>query len=267
MIVEWNAHMFAADTETYPFHPEATYVPNPDRREADPLERYRERMNRHGIDRAVLVHPEPYGDDHTLVLDCVARDPDRFRATTLFYPDDPDAPKKLRALVADHGEHIVATRLHAHRGKDSYFDSFDDPGVRALWETAADLGLVVELHIGPNYAADAEPLIREHPETPVVIDHLAEPHLGTAVEYADVLALAAYDHVYMKLSGLNHVADDGPHYEAVRPFTRWVADAFTPEQMLWGSGTPEIVDVHLADYDAERRGAVAGGNAAALCFD
>ena len=265
-IIEWNAHMFAADTERYPFHPDATYVPDPDRREADPTAAYRDRMDRHGIDRAVLVQPEPYGDDHSLVLDCVERDPDRFRATTLFLPRDPDAPAKLRELAAEHGDHVVATRFHAHRGKESYFDSFTDPGVRALWETAAELGLVVELHIGPDYAADASRLIREHPETPVVIDHVAEPHLGDAVEYADVLALAGYDNVYMKLSGLNHFAEDAPTYESAVPFTRWVAEAFTPERMLWGSGTPEIVDVHLADYDAERRAAVKGGTAAALCF-
>jgi predicted TIM-barrel fold metal-dependent hydrolase len=267
MIIEWNAHMFASDTDAYPFHPDATYVPDPARRSADPLADYRERMDELGIDRAVLVQPEPYGDDHRLVLDCATADPERFRATTLFYPQDPDAPETLRELVGEYGDLIVATRFHAHRDEESYLDSFEDPGVRRLWAAAADLGLVVELHIGPNYAADAERLIAEHPDTPVLIDHLAEPHTGDAVEFADVLALAEYDNVYVKLSGLGHFADDAPRYESARPFTRWVVDAFGPERMAWGGDTPEVVDVHLADRTAAERERVKGGTVAELAWE
>ncbi len=32
MIIEWNAHMFSADTDRYPFHPRAAYVPGPAQR-------------------------------------------------------------------------------------------------------------------------------------------------------------------------------------------------------------------------------------------
>jgi len=28
MIIEWNAHMFSADTRRYPFHTRAAYVPS-----------------------------------------------------------------------------------------------------------------------------------------------------------------------------------------------------------------------------------------------
>jgi L-fuconolactonase len=61
---------------------------------ADPLAAYLNRMSAEGIDRAVIVHPEPYGDDHLLILDCLQREPDRLRGTSLFYPRDPEAPLK-----------------------------------------------------------------------------------------------------------------------------------------------------------------------------
>lgn len=93
MIIEWNAHMFSSATDRYPFHPRAAYVPGEERRSADPVAEYSERMQAEGIDRAVLVHPEPYGDDHSLVIDCVAEQPTLFKTTALFYPDDPDAGK------------------------------------------------------------------------------------------------------------------------------------------------------------------------------
>jgi len=263
MIIEWNHHLFHADTTRYPFHPQAAYRPNASTLSSDPLADYLAHMDAHAIDRAILVHPEPYGDDHRLVLDSLNREPDRFLGTALFYPKDPDAPAKLRALVAAQPR-IIGMRFHAHRGKAQYLDSFADAGVAALWETAAALGLWVELHIGPDFAAQIVPLVERFPQTPVLIDHLAEPHMGTGVEFANVLALSAYPNVYMKLSGLGHFASDAPLYLNARPFTRWVADAFGPTRLVWSSGTPEIVDAHLPHFSAEGRALVRGGTLARL---
>lgn len=263
VIIEWNAHMFSGDQARYPWHPQAAYTPDSARLTADPLTDYLARLDAEGIDGAVLVQPEPYGDDHRLVLDCLTREPSLLWGTSLFYPSDPDAPRKLADLVAREPR-IVATRFHAHRGKETYLTSFADAGVRAIWRQAAELGLIVELHIGPNYAADAAAAIRAFPTVPVLIDHLAEPKLGTAVEYADVLALAHLDNVYMKLSGLNHFTSDGPLYLSALAFTRQVVDAFGPDYLVWGSGTPAIVDAHLGHLSEADRTKVKGGNLARL---
>ena len=260
MIVEWNAHIFSPDTQRYPLHHRAAYRPDVSVHPPDPLGAYLQRMDDAGIDRAVVVHPEPYGDDHRLILECLEREPERLRGTSLFYPKDPDAPQKLAELVAREPK-IIATRFHAHRGKELYLDSFNDKGVRALWEKAVELGLIVELHIGPNYGAQVAQVLRDIPQTVALIDHLAEPHLGSAVEYADILELGCADaEVYMKLSGLGHFAQDAPLYESAKPFTRRVIEAFGPERMVWGSGAPAIVDAHLASYSAAERALVKGGN-------
>ena len=115
MIIEWNQHIFHPDSERFPFHERAVYTPKvPDT--DDPLQDYEARMQAEGIDRAVLVHPEPYGDDHRLVLDCLEREPELFLGTTLLYPKDDDAPAKLADLVAQQPK-LISTRFHAHRGK------------------------------------------------------------------------------------------------------------------------------------------------------
>jgi predicted TIM-barrel fold metal-dependent hydrolase len=263
MTIEWNVHMFSADLQRYPFHPNATYRPDVGTLPLDPLGDYLRRLKEEKIDRGILVQPEPYGDDHRLVLDCLQREPKRLKATSLFYPKDPKAPQKLAELVKQEPR-IIATRFHAHRGKESYLDSFADPGVRALWKAAADLGLIVELHIGPNYALQVADAIRAFPDTPVLIDHLAEPHMGTAVKYAHVLDLARFPRVYMKLSGLGHFSTDAPLYRDAIPFTRRVVEAFGPDQLVWGSGTPAIVDTHMAGYSEADREKVKGGNLARL---
>ena len=263
MIIEWNEHIFSPNIERYPLHPQAAYAPDMSKHPADPLGAYLGRMARDKIDYAVIVHPEPYGDDHTMVLECLQREPDRLRGTSLFYPNDTDAPEKLADLVAREPK-IISTRFHAHRGKNMYLDSFDDKGVRALWEKAVELGLIIELHIGPDYGEQVAKVLREIPETMVLIDHLAEPHMGSAVEFADILEMGVdkeqYQNVYMKLSGLNHFAKDGPLYESAKVFTRRVVEAFGPARLVWGSGAPAIVDVHMESYSEEERALVKGDN-------
>lgn len=263
MIVEWNMHMFSSDHQRYPFFPTAVYTPSEAHCSPDPAGDYLRRMETLGIDRAVLVQPEPHGDDHRLVLDCIDRDPARLKATCLFLPKDPDAVHKMEALVATEPR-IVALRFHAHRGKEMYLDSFYDAPVRALWRRAGELGLVIELHIGPNYARQAADLAREYADYPVLIDHLAEPHMGTDAEYEDVLAMGKLPNVTMKLSGLNHFSKEpDPHYDA-RDLVRRVADAFGPDHLGWSSGTPRIVDALLDDWSEADRAKVKGLNLAKL---
>jgi predicted TIM-barrel fold metal-dependent hydrolase len=263
MVIEWNAHMFSRDTLRYPFHPQAAYVPNSTSMADDPLTDYLERMRQLGIDRAVLVHPEPYGDDHRLLLDCLAREPELLRGVCHFFPKDADSPRKLAELVR-HEPHVAAVRLHAHRGKQQYLGSFADAGVRAIWRAAAELGLIVELHIGPNYAAQAGAAIAAFPSVPVLIDHMGEPQFGTPEEYTDVLGLAHFPNVLMKISGLEYISSAAPLYLDVRPFIRQLADAFGPERLCWGGGAPEIVDAQLDNFSAAERARVKGGNLAKL---
>ena len=259
MIIEWNQHILSSDTETYPLHEHAVYRPDMRRHPADPLDVYLGYMREQSIDRAVIVHPEPYGDDHRMVLDCLEREPDILRGTSLFYPCDGDAPDRLADLVSQQPK-IISTRFHAHRGKEMYFDSFAERGVRSLWERAVELGLIVELHIGPNYAAQVAQVLRDIPDSVVLIDHLAEPHMGSGVEFADVLELASFERVYMKLSALSHFAQDVPFYESTRSFTRRVIAEFGPDRLVWGGDTPAIVDAHMPEYSAEERAKVKGIN-------
>ena len=263
MIVEWNTHLFAANTERYPFHPQAAYVPPPELRLDDPLAEYMSSMAARGIDRAVVVHPEPYGDDHRLILECLDREQELIKGTCLFYPKDVDAVVKLTELVTRHPR-IVATRFHAHRGKTQYLDSFQDACVRALWQKAGELGLVIELHIGPSYAEQASRLIAEYPSFPVLIDHMCEPQLGQGDEYDHVIAMSRLANVTIKMSGLDHFSKQPVPHRDVEPLVKRAADAFGPERIAWSKGSPDIVDQLLDHWSDADRARVKGLNLAAL---
>lgn len=258
-VIEWNAHIFSRDTEKYPFHHDATYKPDASKYPADPLGTYLARLKNDGIDKAVIVHPEPYGDDHRLILDCLKKEPNRLRGTSLFFPRDPKAPEKLESIVKQEPR-MIATRFHAHRGKESYLKSFLDDEVLRLWKKCIDLNQFVELHIGPDYAKQVSEVLRKFPQSKVIIDHMAEPQWGSAVEYAEVLELAKYRNVYMKLSGLGHFSEDQPLFKNVMTFTRRVIREFGPDQMIWGSGSPSIVDEHMSEFSEKDRAKVKGGN-------
>lgn len=259
-VIEWNMHMFSSNTAKFPFHPKAVYKPDAATLPADPLTAYQAHMKQVGIDKAMFVQPEPYGDDHSLVLDCLRRTSgDQFKGTSLFYPKDPEAPKKLAALVKSQPR-IVSTRFHAHRGKEMYLDSFAADYVRALWKQAVNLGLVIELHIGPNYALQAADAIKAFPGCKVLIDHMAEPKLGMPQEYANILDLAKLPNVYMKLSGLGYIAGDKPNYESVLPFTTRLIREYGPDRVVWSGDSPHIADVHMKGYSVSDIAKVKGGN-------
>ena len=106
--------------------------------------------------------------------------------------------------------------------------------------------------------------LREMPESTVLLDHLAEPHTTSAVDYADLLDLASFDQVFMKLSGLGHFAGDAPLYASAMPFTARVIAAYGPDNLVWGSGTPDIVDAHMPRHTEAERKQVKGDNLARL---
>jgi predicted TIM-barrel fold metal-dependent hydrolase len=259
-VIEWNQHMFSSDITRFPFSPRGTYKPDVARLSADPMADYQAHLKEFGIDRALFVHPEPYGDDHALVLDCLARtSPRQFKGTSMFFPKDDDAPAKLEALVKKEPR-ICSTRFHLHRGNTHYFTSFTEPGVRALWKKAVDLNLVVELDLGPNYARDAGAAIVAFPGCKVLIDHMCNPKTGMIWEYGDVLDLAKLPNVYMKISGMGYIANDAPYYESLLPFTSRLIREYGPERTVWSEGDPHIADVHMKGYSPADIAKVKGGN-------
>ena len=136
--------------------------------------------------------------------------------------------------------------------------------MRALWRRAGELGLVIETHFRPPVAAQVRGAVSQYPEFPVLLDHLARPREGDAVEYADVLDLARFPQVYMKLSGLDMLGGTPPLYLESRIFTRQIADAFGADRLVWGGGSPAMVDAHLEHLPQSDRDKVKGGNLARL---
>ncbi len=230
-------HLF--DPGRFPYAPNATYKPP-----AQTLESYLAFVRQAAIDHTVIVHPEPYQDDHRYLEYCFQHEPSPgfFKGTCLFDPIAPDTPGRMQALVTKLPGRIVALRIHenhkpgtrptttgAIRDRD-----LQSPAMRATWRQAHSLGLAIQMHFIPFYAPQIGTLVEQFPEMPVILDHLARAGQGTPAEYDGVLRLARFPRVYMKFSGVEYSSKAGYPYRDVQPLVGRTFDAFGPERMIWG---------------------------------
>ncbi|MEO7651008.1 MAG: hypothetical protein ABIZ80_11115, partial [Bryobacteraceae bacterium] len=65
VLIDTHIHLFAADQARFPYHPKGPYKPGP-----QPLESYIGFASEAKIDHVVIVHPEPYQDDHRYLEYC-----------------------------------------------------------------------------------------------------------------------------------------------------------------------------------------------------
>src|SRR5687767_12742695 len=81
-VVDTHVHCFAGVKDAkYPYHKDAPYRP------AEPAtpKALLAAMDGAGVDHAVIVHPEPYQDDHSYQEHCLAQDKKRLKGTCLFF--------------------------------------------------------------------------------------------------------------------------------------------------------------------------------------
>lgn len=268
-VVDTHVHCFAGRTDPrFPYHQQGPYQPE----QASPPEHLLGCMREAGVDYAVIVHPEPYQDDHRYLEHCLQVGQGRLKGTCLFFAGRADSTRRLADLVKSHPQAIVALRIHAYAPER--LPPFGKPELRELWKTAADLGLIIQLHFEPRYAPGFESLIREFAATRVIVDHLGRPMQGTPDEYAVVVRWERFPNTVMKLSAIPDQRQY-PHCD-INPIMRQLISAYGPDRLIYGGGfsetaTGESYRVHreqiraqLADLTEADRGRILGGTAAKL---
>lgn len=280
LLIDTHIHLFADDQKRFPYHRNASYRPP-----AKSLEEYVPFVRQAKIDHAIVVHPEPYQDDHSYLEYCFANEPSRgfFKGTCLFDPISPDTPARMEELVKKHRGRIVALRIHANRElttPPTTSGTIRDrdlrhPAMKTTWRKAHELGLAIQMHFIPVHAPDITALAREFADTPVILDHLARAGQGTPEQYQQVLGMSKLKKVYMKFSGVRYSSRQEPPFRDVKPLVRRTYDAFGPDRMIWGglgmnmSEFEENVKMfeEMFDFAPEAERAKIRGLTAARLFD
>jgi len=267
----------------------------------EPVESLLYQMDRHGIERAVLVQIRGQTDNDYL-FECVRRYPDRFVPVVLLDPARPRAEREMERLAGrgargvrleasarspgDHPEGDRGDHPQDHRGDHLEGDRL------AIWRKAAQLGLPVSTRgSSADYAADEfAQLVQAVPDLTVVMEHLGSRNYpdGEPPPYETrqrALALARFPNVYVKLGGLGEfctrampVREPFPFEEPVPPFIEMAYRAFGPERMMWGSDFPPVSHREgytnalrfaldrFAEKSAEERDLIFGGVALRLFY-
>lgn len=240
-IIDTHLHCFAGkDNQRFPYHPRAPYKPEPP---ATP-QHLLECMMGAGVDYAVVVHPEPYQDDHRYLEYCLEVGKGKLKGTCLFFADQSNWAKEMPELVKKWP--IVALRVHAYA--PDRLPPFGKPELRAMWKSASALGLAMQLHFEPRYAPGFEPLIKEFADTTVIIDHLGRPFQGTPAEHQVVVQWSRFKNTVMKLSAIP--ADKENPNRQIGPIIKQLAEAYGADRMIYGGGF--AAETTPASYRAAR---------------
>jgi predicted TIM-barrel fold metal-dependent hydrolase len=226
-VVDTHLHCFAGKGDRrFPYHERAPYQPEA----ASGPEHLLRCMDGAGVDYAIVVHPEPYQDDHSYLEHCLTVGKGRLKGTCLFFADRPGWSEKLMALAKKWP--LVAVRVHAYAPER--LAPLGKPELRALWKQAGELGLAVQLHLEPRYASELEPLIREFASVRVLIDHLGRPLQGTPAEHAVIVRWSRFKNTVMKLSSFPS-RETYPHRD-IAPILKQLAEAYGAERLMYGGG-------------------------------
>jgi predicted TIM-barrel fold metal-dependent hydrolase len=226
-IIDSHVHLFLPE---FAYHPNASYRPP-----AHPLAEYLAFLKQSPIEHAVVVHPEPYQDDHRILEYVFQHEPSPrfFKAICLFDPIDPKTPERMEALSRQYPARIAGIRIHeVHKpgtppstGGPIKDRDFAHPGFKSVFRTARQLKMAVQFHMIPHYAPQVMALAREFSDVSVLLDHLARAHEGSAEEADQVMQLGKLGNVYIKYSG---------SYAGDAALARRAFDAFGPDHMMCG---------------------------------
>ncbi len=183
-----------------------------------------------------------YGFDNSYMLDCLRAHPGTFAGIGVVDCSSADVAAAMKGL-ARHG--VRGFRIHTESSPEEWLAA---PGMQSMWTCAAEEQLAVCPLVNPDALAALDRMCRQHPETPVVIDHLGRIGVDGQIRENDVrqlCALAKHDQVHVKVSAFYALGRRQPPYHDLMPFVRGVFDAFGPRRLMWGSDCPfQIQDRH-----------------------
>ena len=235
-LVDTHVHFF--DPKKFPYHPRATYQPPPER-----VEDYAVFAREAGITHTVIVHPEPYQDDHRYLDYCFTQEPSstRFLGTCLLDALDPKTPARMRDLKKRYDGRLIALRVHAMNapGEPPLVSGpiknrdLAAPQMAKVWSAAGEVGIAIQVHFLPHHAPAIAKLAAAHPGTKVILDHLGRFGMGDAKAADQVLSLAQHANTVLKFSGWGYSSKDPVPHADLAPFMKRAIAAFG-ERIVWG---------------------------------
>ena len=245
-----RTRIFSDRRTNFRLRPGRGYTPPP-----APTESYLALLDRLGFARGVIVQGNAHGYDNRVVLDALARYPDRLRGVAI--TDTQVEPRTLRDW---HRIGMRGLRFHLFSvaGRPNYVRGVGLDVFEAFRPVMRERGWVMQAWCDWRVLSDVAGKLREiAAEMPVVIDHMLNIPAARAVDdpsFQTLLRLVGEGHVHAKLSAPYRLSSRFPDYEDAEPFHAALVRA-NPERLMWGTDWPhpqiaaEVMpdDGHLVD--------------------
>ena len=201
-------------------------------------------MDAVGVDGALLISPfSLYRYDASYILDVYAKHPGRFGLIRPFDSQSEAVADEIAEWAATPG--VVGARVMLTAQE---FEA-DDPGLNRIFAAGAQAGIPMNVMCSGKLPLFRE-LARRHPDTQLVIDHvgLVQPFLPPAppepfADLDNVLSLAAYDNVSIKISGAGTLSHQPfPYPDIWEPLGK-IFDAFGFDRCMWGTDWTRAVEL------------------------
>jgi predicted TIM-barrel fold metal-dependent hydrolase/predicted NBD/HSP70 family sugar kinase len=222
-----HVHVFGRAAE-FPFAERRLYTPPP----ASAAELLALQQALH-LSRVVIVQPSVYGSDNSCTLDGMRRLGGRARGVAVI--DEATAPAALDEMQR---AGIRGVRVNLETAGETDPDAARR-NLAAAVERVAPLGWHVQVYTRLSVVVGlSEAIARLH--VPIVFDHFGGAQAEGGVDqpgFAELLALVAAGHAYVKVSAAYRSSQKAPAYDDVAPLARALIAA-NPERILWGTDWP-----------------------------
>ncbi len=193
-------------------------------------------MDAVGVDGALLVSPySMYGYDASYALEVYAKHPGRFGLIRPFDPQSEETDDEMAEWTSTPG--VVGARIMLSYGE---YEA-DDPGVNRILAAGAQAGVPINIMCSGKLPLLRE-LARRNPNTQIVVDHLGlvqpfepPPPDEPFVDLDNVISLAEYDNVAIKISGACTLSHEPFPYADIWEPLRRIFDAFGLRRCMWGT--------------------------------
>jgi len=230
LVIDTHAHIYSPDEKKYP-PIEKPYRPPAGK---GSLEHLRESLQANGVERACLIQTSTfYRFDNRYICDSAVANKAWTAGVCTLDPDDTHSP----GLLKHYGQKYGLRGMRSIPAKDG---RLDHPGVRALWKSATDGGLVINVLVGREKLAELERMLAAFPKLRVVLDHCLNLKVGPEMEriLGDVLRLARFKNLHAKLTFLPTGSATGYPCADLHGACMKVVEAYGPERCVWGSDFP-----------------------------
>lgn len=217
-------------------------------------------MERHGVERAVLMQGSMYGFQNRYHSELLAQYPDRFCPTCTVDPFMTDAAKTLEYFFEKKGFRAAKFEVSSGGGLMGCHDPFDlaGPKMRPLFDIISAHKAPVALDVGDLTMKSHQPwslarIAEDYPDMKLVICHLLAPMQGREKELTLSLELLNKPNVWFDLAALPKIlAPDVYPYPKTNDVLKLAKSILGAKRLLWGSDAPFAATQdsygHLAEY-------------------